>query len=217
MDVPARNAAFYVQSGGASAGTSMAVSAGPRAAAIPAETLDFDHLADGRKAQIRRLLLDQRVDVRIIQLCDGPTLPADQELSGMGAARVRAADEGIEGVEPVHQVCLDQEIEGSVYRGWCRSLPLAVEALKDIVGASRFMAVPYQLEDAAAEAGEAQATLAAHRFGSRDRGGDAIVVIVLGRGKSVDGGGLLHRCSDLSSNPDCTQWLSRVVPSLRPH
>lgn len=64
--------------------------------AIPTKSLDLYHLANRREAERAGLFADQRVYIGIIELSNRAALATDQELSGVGAARVRATDESVQ-------------------------------------------------------------------------------------------------------------------------
>jgi hypothetical protein len=115
-------------------------------AAVLTKTLYFDHLPDGGESQDGSLLSDQSVYIGIVKFRDRPTLTANQELSRMRPPRVTASNKSVQGIQAVHQVCLDQELEGPVH-SWRRcSASLSIEAIEDLICTCRLVAVPDQLE-----------------------------------------------------------------------
>ena len=156
------------------------------------QTLYFDHLPYSGESQDCGLLSDQSVYVGIIELCNRPALSTYQELARVRTARITTSYKGIQRIEAMHQVRLDQEFKGSVY-SWRRgSTSFPIEAVKNLVGACRLVAVPDQLEDASAQAGEAQSAGAADQFGALERHFDTIIVVVVRRGEVNCGRRTIH-------------------------
>jgi len=81
------------------------------------EALHLDDLARAGEAEAGRTGLDRRSDVRVVHLGRHAAIGADQELPGMGIARIGAADEGIGALEAVDQTLGEQEVEGAIDGG----------------------------------------------------------------------------------------------------
>ena len=100
-----------------------------------------------------------------------------------------AAEEGVQGVDAMHQARLDQELERAVDRGRCRLVALLGELGEDLVGADRLVRAPDDFEHALADRGEVQpaagADLDRRGHGPVDAG---TVVVVPGLARS----GLRH-------------------------
>jgi hypothetical protein len=80
-------------------------------AAALTKTLYLDHLANGREPEDSRLLSDQSVDIAVIKFRDGTALSTDQELPRVRAAGIAAADESIQGIKTMYEICLNQELQ----------------------------------------------------------------------------------------------------------
>jgi hypothetical protein len=172
-------------------------------AATLTKTLYFDHLPYRRKSQACCLLSNQSVYVGIIEFCNGPTLTANQELARVRTARITTSYKGIQGVETMHQIRLDQKLKGPVY-GWRRgSTSFPIETVENLVGSCRLVAIPDQFEDATAQAGQAQTAGVADQFGTLERHFDAIIVVVVCRGKVNCGRCTVHG-EQLVLYGDCT-------------
>jgi hypothetical protein len=154
-------------------------------AAALTKTLYLDHLANGREPEDSRLLSDQSVDIAVIEFRDRTALSTDQELPRMRAARVAAADERIQGIKAMYQICLDQEFQRPIDGRRRSPSPLPIETVKNFVGTRWLVTVPDQLQYTTPEPGQTQATSPAHDLRSFDRSLDAVVVIVV-RGREVD-------------------------------
>jgi hypothetical protein len=152
-------------------------------AAVLTKTLYFDHLTDGGKSQDRRLLSDQSVYLGIIEFCDRPALTADEELSRMRTARVAAANESVQGIQAMHQVCLDQELQCPIHSRRRGSSSLPIEAIQNLISTCRLVAVPDQLEYATPQPGQAQPAVTANPFSTFERSLDTIIVVVVRRRK----------------------------------
>jgi hypothetical protein len=161
-------------------------------ATILTKTLYLDHLPDSGESQDGGLLSDQSVDIGIVKFCDRPTLAANQELSGMRTSRVTASNKSVQGIQAMHQICLDQELECPVHSWRCGSAPLSIEAIKDLICPCRLVAVPDQLEYPASQPRQAQPAGTAHEFSVFERRLDTIVVVVVRRGKANCGGYTVH-------------------------
>ena len=77
-----------------------------------------------------------------------------------------AADEGVERGNAVHQVVVEQKIQGAVDR-WRRSATAIFFAQdrKDVVGTQRLVTLPDQFQHATAQRGQAQTLSGAQRIG----------------------------------------------------
>ena len=71
--------------------------------AVGTQSLDFNALLVGGESGALRLLSQQSGDGRIVQLRDAVTGSADQKLPGVLLFRCFAANEGIQGVDPMDQ------------------------------------------------------------------------------------------------------------------
>jgi hypothetical protein len=114
------------------------------------KTLYFDHLPYGRESQDCSLPSDQSVYIGIIELRNRPALTANQELAGVRTARITTSYKGIQGIEAMHQVRFDQKLKGPVYRGRRGPTSFPIEAVKNLVGTCRLVAIPDQFENATA-------------------------------------------------------------------
>lgn len=132
----------------------------------------------GREAKFRCSLPDHFVDVAIIQFRDRPAFPANQKLSGVWAARVRAANECVEGIQAMDQVGLDQEIQRPIDCRWRHFAASTIQAIKDIVRTNRLVTVPDQLQYPPALFREAKPALTADLYGRRYGLCHAVLVIV---------------------------------------
>jgi hypothetical protein len=148
---------------------------------VAAQSFDLHHLADGGEAVLRRFLADQATDFAVIQLSDRAATAANQELPYVGAARIPAADECIERVEPMHQVGFDQKLECAVHRGRRCFPALPVQPLENLIRANRPMARPYELENRAPDACEPKLAPTTRPLGSLECLGYAIAVVMLRR------------------------------------
>jgi len=154
---------------------------------IAADTFNFKRLMQGREAKFRCSLPYHFVDVAIIQFRDRPAFPANQKLSGVWAARVRAANERVEGIQTMDQVGLDQEIQRAVDCRWRHFAASTIQAIKDIVRTDRLVTVPDQLEYPPTLFREAKPALTADSYGSRYGLCHAVLVIVLFAGEGFAG------------------------------
>jgi hypothetical protein len=168
------------------------------------KTLYFDHLPYRRESQGCRLLSNQSVYVGIIELCNRPALTANQKLACVRTARITTSYKGIQGIETMHQIRLDQKLKGPVYSWRCGSTPFPIEAVKNLVGTCRFMAIPDQLENATAQSCQAQTAGTADQFSALERHFDTIIVVVVCRGEVNCGRYPVH-VSSWFCNGDCTR------------
>ncbi len=180
--------------------------------AITADALDFKGLLERLEAQLGRSLPDQFVDLAVVQFRDRMAFPADQELPRVWIARVGAADEGIQGVEPVDKVGLDQEIQRTV-DGRRRDLAAGlVQLVEDVVSADGLVAGPDQFQHPAALPRESQPPLATDLHGRGDGLRHAMVVIVLFVREPYVGARLVHAiCSH-----QCRRRLYSEFPLITP-
>ena len=96
----------------------------------------------------------------------------------MRIARVLAADKGVQRIQPMHQVRIDQEFQRPV-DGWrCDPLAIVAEGGEDIVGAHRLVAVPDQFQYAPASLRQPEALVAAHLVRSIQGAPDTFSMIV---------------------------------------
>jgi hypothetical protein len=106
-------------------------------------------------------------------------LAADQELALVRVLGVAAADEGVERGDAVHQAVFQQEVQRAVHGRRRRAAAvLLAEHGEDVVGAQRLVALPHQLQHAAAQGGQAQALAGAQRVGLGQCAVHAMGVIV---------------------------------------
>jgi len=159
---------------------------------IAADAVNFKRLVKGCEAKVRCSLPNHCVDFTVVQFRHRPAIPANQELSGMWAARVRAPNERIEGIQAMDQVGLDQEIERPVNCRWCYLPASAIQAVKNIVSTDRFVAVPDQFQDPPALFRKAKSPLAADLHSRRNGLRHAVRVIVLFTRKLFSGIRLNH-------------------------
>jgi hypothetical protein len=114
-------------------------------------------------------------DLRSIQFCQSFAGFTDQKLTIVGDPRMSTADIGIERSDSVNQAHLLEKIEGAVDGRWGGTTFL-LERLKNLVGTNRFVLVPDQLQNAAADVGKALLALPAENFRDMDRFCDTYLV-----------------------------------------
>src|SRR5215472_60911 len=92
---------------------------------------------------------------------------ADQELAGVVLLRLRAADIGVQGFQPVDEALGDEEIERPVDGGRGRGTHprLAMEGLQNRIGADGLVLAPDDLEHAAPDGRQAGPAAGADGFG----------------------------------------------------
>ncbi len=124
-------------------------------------------------------LVEDASDSRVIDLGDGFAAAADQQLRGVFPSGPRAADEGIERVDTVHQAGFHQEVERPIDRG--RRGPSAgpVELIQYVVCLHGLMAAPHDFEHPTPGRCEAQPALPAQPFGIGHGIGNAGRMIVV--------------------------------------
>ncbi len=115
-------------------------------------------------------------------LLDPLAAPADEQGTGVFVVRVRAADEGVQRVEPVDEARADEELECAVHRHRAGGTPGARQAAQDLVGAERGVAGPDDLEDLPAGRREREAAIRADALRRLQGGAPAGGVVVVGRG-----------------------------------
>ena len=130
----------------------------------------------GRKAGRSRGGLERFRNVAAGRLADGTAALADQEHDEIVAAVImHAGDEGVAALDAVDEAVVAQKIERAVDRDRRRA-PMPGEALDDLVGAERAVAVQQRLEHLAAHRGE-PLRAGAHSARVRMRAGAASVVV----------------------------------------
>ena len=95
-------------------------------------------------------MLDQKVDISVIKLGYRSAFPANQKLTGVGAARNGATNKSIDRFHAVDQVRLVEKIKCPLDRRWRRLPAILIEAVQNIVCADRLVTVPDEFEDTAA-------------------------------------------------------------------
>lgn len=164
------------------------------------KALNFDHLSNGSESQHGGLFSNESVYIGIIEFCNGATLTTDQELPRMRTARITASDEGIQGIQAMHQIRLDQKFEGSVYSWRCGSSSFPIEAIENLIGTCWLVTAPDELENPPAQPGQAQVSCLADQFGAFECRLDTVIVVVM-RWREVDCGGRTIHMVQLSSVP----------------
>ena len=86
----------------------------------------------------------------IVEFDGVAALAAHQELAGMGVVRVRAADIGVQALDPVDETLLDQKIERPIDRERCDAFALDRHVVENGISAARTMPAPYQFKTPAA-------------------------------------------------------------------
>src|SRR5690606_32310381 len=90
-------------------------------------------------------------DLRAIDLRHRAAAGADQELAHMRLVGSRAADEGVERLDPVNEAVVAQEIERAIDGGRRGGAAVAAELLKDVVGADGRVAAPDELQNSSSQ------------------------------------------------------------------
>lgn len=128
----------------------------------------------------------------------------EQEVAGMGGARMRAANKGITRGNAMDQFLLEQEFESAVNRGRRRLVAFGRELVEDLVGAQRAMTVPDQLQHAPAQWRQTGATLGAEAVGRGQGVVHAVAVIMGQEGVDLHGAGSRQRmCNNITSTSPC--------------
>ena len=96
----------------------------------------------------------------------------------MGIRRLCAADKGVQPFQAVHQALSNEKIEGAIDRRRRGAVAFAPQGIEKRVGAHRFVAVPHQLENAAAQAGQPAAVAFTVGDGGFEGGPDAVGMVV---------------------------------------
>ena len=157
------------------------------------QSLNLEHLMLCRKTEIGRGFLNQCIDLRIVQFGDRAATATNQELAAVRAARIGATDECVQRIQAMHQIGLDQEIERSIDCGRCCFFPHLFQAVENVIGTDRFMAIPDQPQNLLTQCGESQAALAAQFFRCFQRLRYTNAVIVPGGWNGVRRGCLVHK------------------------
>ena len=140
----------------------------------------FDHLLADRKTEPGRLRLDRAPDRRRLELAHLTARLADQELALVRRLRLRAADISVQAFQAMHQALRHQEVERAIDRRGLGRAVLAAQLRQQIVGLDRRVALPDQLEHAAAQAGQPGAAAGAQLARPIQSGIDAGAMIVIG-------------------------------------
>ena len=122
-------------------------------------------------------------DLGVIQLRSLTATATDEELRSMVKSRMVATDKGIQRIDAMDEPVPEEEIEGAVHCRWRRFVSVQGQLLQKIVGAHRSMIGPDQLQDPAAQLGQANASLATIAFRLVQGLRHAVLVIVIGRGE----------------------------------
>ena len=134
---------------------------------------------NGFKTVLCRLAVDKPGDFPIIQLINRLAGAADEELPDVRAAGIRTADEGVERIDSMHKVRLDEKLQRPIH---CRRRSLQsrpVQPLENFVGTDRFVAAPDEFQHAAPLASKSQAALSADSLGIRYGCRHAMLVVMI--------------------------------------
>ena len=93
-----------------------------------------------------RAQADCGADPVIVEFDGVAALAAHQELAGMGVVGVRAADIGVQALDPVDKTLLDQKIERPIDRERCDAFALDRHVVENGISAARTMPAPYQFK-----------------------------------------------------------------------
>ena len=126
-----------------------------------------------------RSTVEDTADRRVVDLRNGLTAAADQELGTVFAGCERAANEGIKGIDPVDQVRLQQEVQRAVHGRGRRSAAGLVQPVQYVICLHRLVALPDDLEDLPSYPGQPKPSLAAEAVRVRQCLGDAGLVVVI--------------------------------------
>ena len=107
-----------------------------------ANPADLHGMVPAEEALGRRPALDRAFDVRVVELSSGAAGSAQQELPRTRMAGTRAADEGVQRRQPVHQPLGEQELKRAIDCGRSRRVALAlagklVPVRRDAFGSDR--------------------------------------------------------------------------------
>lgn len=109
---------------------------------------------------------DGIADTRLLQLNGDMAQSANEKLPLVRVLGMATADEGVQRSDAVHETVFQKEVQRAVHR-WRRRAPaiLFAEHRQDVVGAQRFVALPYQLQHPAAQRRQAQPLTGAQGIG----------------------------------------------------
>ena len=110
----------------------------------------------------------------------------------MIALPVRATDEGVKGLDAVHESGLNEKIQRPVDSRWRRFLAIAAQFVEYVVGLDRLVPTPDDLEYPVSDAGQTQAPRPAPCFSIPECVGYAPCVVVFSVFKSVCRWRLVH-------------------------
>jgi hypothetical protein len=114
----------------------------------------------------------------VVHFGDGTALTTDKKLPEMGVRWFPAANEGIQGFDPVYEPFFLQKVQRPVY-GRRRSTPVLIsQLLEHFVSLHRLVPAPYQFQHPPAELGKAQSPLGTPGLGSRHGPINALIVLV---------------------------------------
>jgi hypothetical protein len=131
-------------------------------------------------------------DQRIVDLGDGPALAADQQLGAVIALPVRATDEGVKGLDAVHEPGPNEKIQRPVNCRWRRFLAITTQFIEYVIGLDRLVPTPDDLEYPVSDAGQTQTPRPAPCFSIPECVGYAPRVVVFSVFKSVCRWRLVH-------------------------
>lgn len=117
--------------------------------ATAASAFELDDAPCDRKTGTPRDRGDRGIEFGIGDLGDRTAFAADEKTGGMRSVGAGAGDEGVLGIEPMHEPLGDEEIERAVNGGRCDAAALAREALEDRISAYGRMLVEHDLEHSA--------------------------------------------------------------------
>lgn len=144
-----------------------------------AEAGQFEHLALDTEARLPGGRLDSPLQCHSLDDFFGiAAFGTNQEITGVNAFRMRAANEGIAGGNTVNQPLLQQEVQRTVDRGRCRLVPFRRQAIKEVIGPQRLMTAPDQLQYAPAQGCQAGTAFRTQPVGKGQRVMDAMAVIM---------------------------------------
>lgn len=125
---------------------------------------------------------------------------AEQEVTGVGSARMRAANKGVTRGNAMDQLLLQQELEGAVDRGRRRFVAFGRELVEQLISAQRPMAVPDQFQYAPAQRRQAGTAFGAEAVGRGQGVVHAVTVVVRQEGVDLHGAGSRQRmCNNITS------------------
>lgn len=115
--------------------------------AQPTNPLDLQRLSACCKPLLTGFTGHERIYLTVIELGDRPATFADEKLTGVWIFRVRTADKGVNRIEAMNEIRLNQKLQCAIY-SW-RRCPLSafLQDIKNVVRADRLVAVPDQLQN----------------------------------------------------------------------